>query len=115
MVNNARNIITSGIFSADVNAHISYVLIDCIKIVGNFPFFKIVPSVVFWHSNSNMTTDCTINRLESGFTTILTLVHYYHQALRCVNQCIYMTKHISNTAFCIVTLTIGGGGSCNVP
>ena len=54
-----------------------------------------------------MTTDCTINCLESSFTTCLELDHYYQQLLR--NQCISMAKHISSTAFYIVTLTIWGG------
>ena len=51
---------------------------------------------------SNMSADCTTNSLENGFTTCLELGQ--------INQCIPIAKHVSSTAFCIVTLTIWGGG-----
>ena len=51
---------------------------------------------------SNMSADCTTNSLENGFTTCLELGQ--------INQCISIAKHVSSTAFCIVTLTIWGGG-----
>ena len=69
------------------------------------------------HSNNVMTMDCTINSLESGFTTCSELNHYYHRPpsyyyysivyIKNVNQCISWTS-----VYCILYCHSEWGGGC---